>query len=155
MHPAHEPAPAEPFIIPPSEVEQVLVLERMMESGQAALVGPVGERQEIPDDVYELVRKILGILSRGEGVSIIPHTKNLTTQQAADLLGVSRQYFVRDLLGAGKIPYHRVGTHRRIYLKDLLAYRRERDLLRRAALDEMAREAQEQGVYDQPVVPDE
>lgn len=151
----HEPAPADPFAVPESEVEQVLALEKMMESGQAALVGPNGQRQAIPGDVYELVQKILGMLSRGQAVSIIPHTKELTTQQAADLLGISRQYLVRDLLEAGKVPFHRVGTHRRVYLKDLLAFRHERDRRRSAGLDEMAREADRQGLYDRPVLPDE
>jgi excisionase family DNA binding protein len=71
----------------------------------------------------------------------------MTTQSAADLLGVSRQYVVQ-LLEEGKIPFHKVGTHRRVSMKDVLEFRRKRDASRKRMLGEIAREAVEDGTYD-------
>ena len=74
-------------------------------------------------------------------------TEYMTTQGAADLLGVSRQYVVQ-LLEEGKIPYHKVGNHRRIAMKDVLIFRKQRDDRRKAMLGEIAREAVEDSTYD-------
>ncbi len=82
----------------------------------------------------------------------MPVTQDLTTQRAADLLGISRPFFVK-LPESGKLPFHLTGTHRRVYLKDLLAYKEHRDRERRDALDEMAREAEELGLYDKVLLP--
>lgn len=82
-----------------------------------------------------------------KAASVAPRAQ-LTTQQAADLLGVSRQYLVQGLLEKGKLPFYRVGTHRRVDLKDLLTFRAERDRARHEALNEMAKRDVESGVYD-------
>jgi excisionase family DNA binding protein len=145
---------AKPLIIPQSDSEQIETLRRMMEQGGARLIGPAGELQEIPDEVYHLFTRALQYLQRGQGVSLIPYRQELTTQQGAKLLGVSRQYFVR-LLEGGGIPFHLAGTHRRVYLKDVIAFKDKRDQERRAALTDMAREAVAAGVYDVVVEPDE
>jgi excisionase family DNA binding protein len=73
--------------------------------------------------------------------------KDLTTQQVADLLNVSRPFVVR-LLESGEIPFYRVGRCRRIRVDDVTAYRRRRSRARRDALAEMARDAQELGIYE-------
>lgn len=77
----------------------------------------------------------------------MPYHQEITTQDAADYLGVSRPYLIK-LLDTEDIPYHYVGSQRRIRLSDLEEYRRQRDEQRRATLDEMTRDAYELGFYD-------
>jgi len=89
----------------------------------------------------------------GRAIVLIPENQQLTTQRAADLLGVSRPHLVK-LLESGKLPYHKVGSHRRIYLKDFVGYQKRRDAERRASLDRIAREAFESGLYDRTGMPE-
>lgn len=86
-------------------------------------------------------------LAIGNGVSILPAATELTTQRAADLLNVSRPYLIR-LLERGEIPYRKVGTHRRVQLSDVIAYRGRRDLELRRALDELTHDGEELGLYE-------
>src|SRR5580693_7511743 len=123
-----------PVSIAESEEEQVRELAQMMIRQRAALVGPDDHRHEIPDSVYRLLLSVLKIMQEGKAVSIVPQMQELTTQRAANLLGVSRQFFVR-LLDDEKLPFHRAGTHRRVYLKHVLdsgsgEISREKDPLR-------------------------
>jgi excisionase family DNA binding protein len=111
------------------------------------LVFAEGQEAQLPDLVYQLLRDAVRTLARGEAVSLIPLHQQLTTQQAADLLGVSRQYLVR-LLDRGAIPFQRAGSHRRVIYADLLAYQRERKQERREALREITRLSEELGLYD-------
>jgi excisionase family DNA binding protein len=97
------------------------------------LVSPTGEVTEIPESVFLLLERIIEVLARGDALTVVPVGKELTTQQAANILNVSRQYVVR-LLDDGRIPYRKTGTHRRIRMEDLLAYKRQRDRDRVAAL---------------------
>ena len=146
----------DPVSLPASQEEQVHALRKLLRrEGKARLTGKGGEPSlELPDAVYELLLRILDWMQQGRAISIVPVTQDLTTQQAAGLLGVSRPFFVK-LLESGKIPYHLIGTHRRVYLKDLMAYKEHRDRERRDALDQMAREAEELGLYDKVLLPDE
>ncbi|MFP2926739.1 helix-turn-helix domain-containing protein [Pyxidicoccus sp. 3LG] len=111
-----------------------------------SLLGPNHEALPLPKDVLTLLHQLLAVLASGDAVSIVPVQKELTTQQAANLLNVSRQYLVQ-LLDEGKIPYHRTGTHRRVYTQDVLVYRSKRDAERDAKLAAMIQEAQESGGY--------
>jgi excisionase family DNA binding protein len=111
------------------------------------LVGPDGEQLPLPTPVYTLLRRMVHELARGNAVTVVPVHAVLTTQQAADLLNTSRPFLVK-LLESGEIPFHRVGTHRRIRFRDLMAYRRRREQAEAGALDEMARMAQEMGLYE-------
>ncbi len=129
------------------EEPELRAFARVLESHQAALVGPGGDEIPLPSPIYRVLVHALRFLERGEGVMILPSTQEMTTQSAADLLGVSRQYLVQ-LLEEGKIPFHKVGTHRRVAMKDLLAYRRLRDERRKAMLGEIAKEAVADSVYD-------
>jgi excisionase family DNA binding protein len=84
-------------------------------AGEEALV--------VPRDAAVMFARILTMLASGQGVQIVPDEAELTTQQAADFLNVSRPYLIK-LLDADEIPFHRVGTHRRIRFEDLREYKR-------------------------------
>ena len=120
---------------------------RLGAMGSAALVGADGLRLPLPESVQRLLARVVHELARGNAVTVVPVQADLTTQEAADLLNVSRPFLVK-LLEAGEIPFHRVGTHRRVRLEDVLAYRRRRSQGRREALAELLREAQAAGLYD-------
>jgi excisionase family DNA binding protein len=136
-----------PVSIDESEEEQVRELAQMMLRQRAALVGPDDQRHEIPDSVYRLLLNVLKIMQEGKAVSIVPQMQELTTQRAANLLGVSRQFFVR-LLDGEKLPFHRTGTHRRVYLKDVLEFRKRRDQQRKESIERIAKEEVAQRTYD-------
>jgi excisionase family DNA binding protein len=106
-----------------------------------------GDQIELPAEVYRVLRHVVEALQQGFAVTVMPLTQTLTTQQAADLLGVSRPTLVK-LLGRGEIPFERVGTHRRILLRDLLAYRDERRAAQYAALDATAVDIDDEEALD-------
>ena len=139
-----------PIRLSETEDEHVRALQKIMESGHAALVGPDGNAQPLPNEVHALFLRVLEVLRAGQAISIVPHMQEMTTQEAANLLGMSRQYLVQ-LIDRGEIQFHRVGTHRRIYLKDLLRFKERRDRERSVALSELTRLSLEAGLYDDPV----
>ena len=108
----------------------------------------VGARDEaliLPRPVAEMFADMLAALASGKGVQVVPVDIELTTQQAADVLNVSRPYLI-GLLEDGKIPYRRVGRHRRIRFEDLMGYKRTDDLRRHAAAGELTQLGQELGL---------
>ena len=97
---------------------------------------------ELPAEAVSLLVDILDTMASGRSVTLIPENVELTTVQAADILHVSRPFLIK-LLEEGRIPYRKVGQHRRIRMEDVLAYKAAIDKEREAILDELAAEAQE------------
>ena len=119
---------------------------------EAQLVTPTNEVRKLPPAVYKLLVQILKDLSEGIPIAQFDALRPLSTVEASKLLGASRQFFVQTL-EKGEIPYHKVGTHRRVLLADLLAYKEARNKSRRAVLREMVRAENEDGLYG--IVPDD
>lgn len=122
------------------------LLDRLESAGdlKAKLVGPDGRAIEIPPSAYEALRAVVGGMARGLTMTLVPHGKELTTQEAADLLNISRTYLVK-LVDNGQIPAHMVGTHRRLKIEDVLQYRAQRADVRREALAEITAIGEEFG----------
>jgi excisionase family DNA binding protein len=134
-----------------SELEQLL----NQDGGALVLVSRAGQQAvELPDVAVRLLRGVVHHLARGRAITYLPSSNMLTTQQAAEILNVSRTHVVK-LLEQGEIPFERVTTHRRIKPEDLLAYKRRRDAEQERHLTELARVSNEIGLYDDPIRPKE
>lgn len=134
-------------VLPPDQHEKHLApLLAMLHTNRAALVGPSGERVELPTAIYRALLDVAEALSQGLAITIAPHNTQLTTQEAADLLQVSRPTLVK-LLEQGDIPFELRGRHRRVMLADIVEYQKTVAVKQRSALDEMTREAAADGSY--------
>lgn len=131
---------------------QLRTLRRLVQRGSAKLVGNSGESVEIPATVRALLAEIARNMEAGKAVSVVAENHELTTQRAANILGVSRPFLVR-LLEENKVPFHMVGSHRRVYLADLLTYKSKRDRARHDAIKRLALDDVEAGTYDTVILP--
>ena len=141
-----------PSAVSANEGSQIRALRQLVQEGSIKIIGAKGRKVELPRSVVGLLEEILKNMQLGKAVSIVPEHQQLTTQRAANLLGVSRPFMVR-LVEEGKLPFHMVGSHRRVYLKDLLAYQKRRDEERHDSINRMARMEMEAGTYDKVVLP--
>lgn len=148
------PVPNEPTI--PSAAEALLAREvsRALEQRQAhertlSLLVTADENKattlELPKGAASLLIEILKQMAEGNAVSVLPVEPEITTQQAANLLCVSRPYLV-GMIEKGELPARMVGNQRRLPLKDVLAYRMENQAKRKEALDEMSALHQDMGL---------
>jgi excisionase family DNA binding protein len=117
-----------------------------LRAAEAKLVGPDGRTQVLPGSLYSFLCQLLADLKDGKSVTILQSEATLTTVEAAKLLGVSRQFLVQEI-DKMRIPHHMVGTHRRVYARDVLAYKSNRDAGRRKQLDDLALAEFEEGLY--------
>jgi excisionase family DNA binding protein len=99
----------------------------------------------VPREAFELFLEVLRQMANGNAVTIVPVHAELTTQQAADLLNVSRPFLV-GLLDEGKLPSRKVGSHRRVKAADLIAYQQRDEAGRKKVLDELTAEAEKHGL---------
>lgn len=139
----------EPLYAPDQEAETVKELDEILakQEGVPGLVAPSGEVHKLPHSVYEVLRDAVHELAQGHKITIMPMHSSVTTQGAADILGVSRPHLIK-LLEREDIPYNKVGKHRRIRVVDLLVYRDQRDSKRRQVLDQIKTDSEELGLYD-------
>jgi len=139
--------------VPGRQRNQAAALAEALRSSQrkrrpaCILIAPDGEPLPIPATIVEMLYQAAETVARGESISVMPVATELTTQQAADLLNVSRQYLVR-LIDDGRIPAHLTGTHRRVLAHDLMAFKQRRDEERMQNLKRLSRLSQQWGGYD-------
>jgi len=119
--------------------------------GHVALIDDEGHRTDIPKALFNHLSRMVRLMSEKRAVVTIPEDESLTSQAAADYLGMSRQHFV-DLLENKRIPFHKVGTHRRVRLKDVLVFEKQRDKDRHDTLDRLAKKVEDAGMYDSDYV---
>jgi excisionase family DNA binding protein len=143
----------EPITLPLLEQQQVQDLERMLHLGIPALVSPSGERLNLPHTVYEVFTKVVELMAHGQSITLVPDKQVVTTQRAADLLGMSRPFFIK-LLETGVMAHHRIGNQRRVYLRDVLEFAKKRDEERQTALDRLSRDAFNAGLYESTAIPE-
>ena len=138
-----------------SEKDQREILEiyKKIRGAEAKLVGPDGKTQTLPTNLYSFLCHLLGDLKAGKSVTLLQSNAELTTVEAAKLLAVSRQFFI-GLLEQQEIPFHMVGTHRRMYARDVLAYKGRRDSARRKTLDDLAKAEMAEGLYERSLSDD-
>lgn len=110
-------------------------------------VRPKGETIPLPASVFYVLERVAEVMARGDSITVVPVGREVTTQQAADLLNVSRQYLVR-LLDEGRIPFRKTCKHRRLRIEDVLTFKEGRDKDRRAGLRERSRLSEDFGGYD-------
>jgi excisionase family DNA binding protein len=116
---------------------------------QIKLVEQDGTEQTfvLPTAAYRLLVDVLTQMSQGNAVTLIPIQAELTTQEAADLLNVSRPYLIKQI-EAGLIPHHKIGRHRRIRFDDLMRYKERTDIVQSQALDDLVSQSEALGLYD-------
>lgn len=106
-----------------------------------------GQQMKMPSIVNKALIEVIRELNNGNSVTLIPTDKELTTQQAADILNVSRPYFIK-LLENGDINFKKTGTHRKILMQDLMKYREQRNETRKTKIQELTQLSQDLGLYD-------
>lgn len=111
------------------------------------LTGPDGRSAELPEPIFEVLLQVAAAMKAGLAVTVAPHHLTLSTQEAADLLRISRTTLVR-LLETGAIPFEKPSRHRKVRLDDLLEYRRRQRSQAELAFADMVTDTERLGLYD-------
>lgn len=125
----------------------ILVRKAAMQAGTVQVISPNGEQVELPAALADVMFRAAEIVAEGKHVTVLADEELMSTQDAAELLGVSRQYLVR-LIDRGEIPAEMVGTHRRVHAKDIKTFKEARDAARNSALDRLTALSEDLGGYD-------
>jgi excisionase family DNA binding protein len=136
-----------------SKQEAKMLREPITMEPSEEVVGPASERLDLPESIYGILKDVVANMVRGKTILLMPQSNRLTTQAAANFLGFSRPHLVK-LLESGVIPFERVGQHRRVLMKDLVTYRKNRDAERKQALNTLARSEYDSGSYEGLPIPD-
>ena len=136
-----------PVDISLKEQREIIDIYARLREAEAKLIGPDGKTEILPNNLYSFLLRLLADLRAGHSVTILQSKHELTTVEASKILGMSRQYLIQ-LLEKGEIPFHLVGTHRRMYVRDVIAYKSKRDTARRTSLDALAKHEFDKGDYD-------
>ena len=138
----------DPVFLDQREVPAMRALQERFQSPlKPQLTSPDGPPIDVPETLYKILVDVVEQLLAGRAVAVLPQSLELTTTQAADMLQVSRP-FLTGLLKSNEIPFHTVGTHRRVKLEDVVRYAHAREVQREQALGAMIQEADEAGLYD-------
>jgi excisionase family DNA binding protein len=116
-------------------------------TSEVRVSAPNGQVRKLPESLHAFLAQLSEDLETGKPVTIFEVNADLTTAEAARTLAVSRQFLV-NLLEEGVIPFHMVGTHRRVYARDVLSFKTKRDQMRRKTLDDLVRAELHEGLYD-------
>lgn len=128
-------------------VEKALARTGTSDDRQAQLVDSNGTAIDLPSEIARALIAIVHQLQAGNGVSVVPLHAELSTVEAAEILNVSRPHLIKQL-EHGALAFRMVGSHRRVRLVDVLAYRDAQDVAARHALDELTRQAEDLGLYE-------
>ncbi|MGA9965924.1 MAG: excisionase family DNA-binding protein [Terriglobales bacterium] len=143
---------AQAFDVSLKEQKEITEIYSKLREAEAKLIGPNGKSEILPNNLYSFLLRVLADLRAGNAVTILQSSHELTTIEAGKILGMSRQFLVQ-LLEKGEIPFHKVGTHRRLYVRDVIAYKARRDTSRRKTLDDLAKREFAKGDYGK--IPDD
>ena len=135
----------DPSQLDPAELDRLMSVIGRDE--RPVLVGREGVRIDLPEPIFHVLVNLIRQMQEGRAVVLMPEDETFTTQAAATFLGVSRQHLV-DLMDRGEIPHHRVGSHRRVTLKDLMVFQKARDVERRKALGGLFKKLKQEGYYE-------
>jgi excisionase family DNA binding protein len=136
-----------------NESARILSLVKALEArgetveAQPAIITVDGTRHELPDDLADILVTVATALASGQGVTVVPRHRLLTTQEAADMLNISRPTLIK-ILDDEAIPFEYRGSHRRIRLQDVIDYQDSLRTRRAEALDRMQAQSQDAGIYD-------
>lgn len=139
-------------VMPPAQLDELLDLRKFLSiiREDVTLLGPDGQTVPLPEEVFNILSEVVDAMQAGKAITVAPVDQLLTTQEAANFLGISRPTLVK-LLEDGQIPYERTsgGRHRKVRLADVLTYQEHTQVQRRNSLRALTAEAAALGLYDE------